>query len=95
MDSEVKALQRMKLFVSSWYESQSLQEVALKNPGMDRQEASNLAADLRRNGVKLPKMKRVKPKSGKRLTPAEWHELRIWAIICEAKAKADKYRQVS
>lgn len=77
----------MRAFIAAWWQSESIHEVCSKT-GMERRDASNLAAGLRKRGIPMKSMKLVvKGKKMCFLTEADYKRLKVHAVELQERAE--------
>lgn len=97
----------VQAFIAAWWQSESIHEVCSRT-GMERRDASNLAAGLRKRGIPMKSMKLViKGKKMCFLTDADYQRLKLHAVELQERAERlaaiereaaeiqRKYRQVT
>lgn len=102
-----------RVFIANWYATKTIDDFCAeinrdrpKENKMDRREASNRAAQLRRQGVPLPPKKdpdKQRTKRKKQLSRMDYDSLKLFALeqlelvtrtekIQQGQREADKYR---
>lgn len=99
MAQHVPLFEQRRRFVEVWQMSHTLCEVC-ETLGIDRRDASNIAAFFRVRGVKLKRFRSVRssPALQVQMTPEEWHMLRVtadtWGEVWKKQGRREYEKEV-